>query len=311
MDYYEDEDLLNDDDELDLLELVSVNANSADQYLIFRGSNDEAYGINVSKIKELIVYKDLEMIRNKQKNSLVEAAAQVRDEMVTLINFDKWFGNKVLEESEYELVILSAFGGKEVGIIIKSVEYIVNITSQSVHDKSVNNANTNFISKIKLNSKETLCTIFDCDKMLLDLFEELREMPDLGKKKTLIQESDRYILFADDSKYVRKMVVEMLKSIKAHYKTFENGLDLFEELKTMSPDSIGLIITDLEMPLMDGIRVIKNIKALEEYKDINIIVHTNMSNDILGNSLFELGASGVVDKIDISKLASNVEKYFH
>ena len=308
----EDEEYLIDDYDIDLLELVSVNTNSSEQYLIFNGSNGEAYGINISKVRELMVYKNINIVKNNQKDSYITATAQIRDEMFTLVNFDNWFGNEVLDDKDYELIILAGFGGKELGIIIKSVEYIVNINSQGIHDYSVNNSNTNFIAKIKIDTQERLCTIFDGDKMLLDIFDDLSATSHIEEQSSQqIENSDKYILFADDSKYIRTLVISLFNSLKLKYKVFENGLELLNELKTLDTNTIGLIITDLEMPVMDGINLIKNIKDLEYYNDINIIVHTNMSNNILGKTLVEIGASEVVDKINIPELSEYIKKYFN
>ena len=308
MNLYEDTDYDDIDDELDLLELVSVDTKSSDQYLIFIGSNDEVYAINVSKVRELMVYKDLNMVKNNQKDSLIIANADIRSDMIALINFDKWFGNDVLEDKDYELIILAGFGGKEFGIIIKSVEYIVNITANSIHNHSVNNANTNFIAKIKLNNTQRLCTIFDCDKMLLDIFDDINTTKDISN--IAIENNGKYILFADDSKYIRGLVSTLLKSMNLKSKIFENGAELLEELKQMEVSQIGLIITDLEMPKMDGTILIKEIRSLEVFNSINIIVHTNMSNDILKSSLLNIGASEIVDKIDIPILSQSIKRYY-
>ena len=311
MNYFEDEENLLDEFDIDLLELVSVNTNSSEQYLIFNGSNDEFYGINISKVRELMVYKDLNIVKNNQQDSYITATAQIRDEMFTLVNFDKWFGNEVLEDKDYELVILAGFGGKELGIIIKSVEHIVSINLQGINDYSVNNLNTNFISKIKISTQEKLCTIFDGDKMLLNVFDDISTKYTHNSSLKQIDNSDKYVLFADDSKYIRKLVTTLFDSLQLKYKVFENGLDLLNELKDMDTNEIGLVITDLEMPVMNGKNLIKNIKDLEDYDDINIIVHTNMSNDILINTLLDIGASDVVSKINIPKLSEYIKKHFN
>ncbi len=64
------------------------------------------------------------------------------------------------------------------------------------------------------------------------------------------------------------------------------------------------------MPVLDGHSLIKKIKALHGYKDIDIIVHTNMSNDVMEETLLSLGASNVIGKIDMIKLSSGIKKYF-
>jgi len=309
---YDDEfDDMIDDDEIDLLELVSADANSSNQYLVFIGSDDEIYAINVSKVKELLVYKDLKMVKNNEPDSIIKATADIREEMTTIINFDHWFGNKVLEDKDYELIILAGFGGYNLGIMIKSVEYIMNINAEHMQDNSANNPKTNFIAKIKLNSEDRLCTIFDCDKMLLDTFDDTKASFSLDHISLDDRTYDKkYILFADDSRFIRKMVESLFIKLNIKYKIFDEGKQLFEYIQDLSANSIGLIITDLEMPVMDGTNLIKNIKKIDAYQDINIIVHTNMSNDIMSDTLIKLGAAKVIGKIDMIKLSEGIKKYF-
>jgi len=297
-------------EDIDLLELIMADSNASNQYLVFNGSNNECYAINVSKVIEILVYKNLEMVKNGSSDSLVLATAQIRDNTATIINFDEWFGNPVLDESEYEYIILTGFGGHNIGIMINSVEYIVNIDSSNMKDNSKNNPKTNFISKIKINQEEKLCTIFDCDKLLTDVFTDTMEKNSIDKIDDVYKiKSEKTILFADDSRFIRKMIQSLLDKLQLKYKAFENGKDLLEELKQNNPEDIALIITDVEMPIMDGFHLLQEIKNAELYEDINIIVHTNLSNFIIEKNLLELGTNKIIGKIDIAELSSSISKY--
>jgi two-component system chemotaxis response regulator CheV len=250
------------------------------------------------------------MVKNGD-DSIIRATAQIRGNIATIINFDEWFNNEVLDDSEYEFIILAGFGGYNLGIMIKSVEYIVTIDSKDMQDNSMNNSKTNFIANIKINGEERLCTIFDCDKLLLDTFDDIDKGNQVEKIEVKPHESsEKAIFFADDSSFIRKMVQSLFEKLSYKYKLFENGQDLLDSLKETDPSQIGLIITDLEMPIMDGNHLIREIKQLLPYKDINIIVHTNMSNFIIENSLVELGANEVIGKINMSELSNGIEKYF-
>ena len=66
-------------EDIDLLELIMADSNASNQYLVFNGSNDECYAINVSKVVEILVYKDLEMVKNGSSDSIIQATAQIRD----------------------------------------------------------------------------------------------------------------------------------------------------------------------------------------------------------------------------------------
>jgi len=297
--------------DLDLLDLVSSDLSTTNQYLVFEGSNKEIYAINISKVIEVLVCKKLEMVKNGNDDNIIRGTAKIRDEIATVISFDEWFGNDILHDDEYEFAILAGYGGHNIAIMVKNVEFIVNINFDNMKDNSFNNSKTSFIANIKLNSVDRLCTVFDCDKLLIDIFKS-NYKEDISKN-VLIKEnfnSEKVVLFADDSRYIRKIVESLFTNMNIRFKMFENGKELFDYLTYSNPNDIGLIITDLEMPIMDGKSLVKSIHDVEVYNDINIIVHTNMSNFIIENSLMDLGVKEVIGKIDMEKLSISIRKYF-
>jgi two-component system, chemotaxis family, chemotaxis protein CheV len=304
--------ILNEYDELedyDLLELISTNSNINNQFLVFVASNLEYYAINVSKIVEILVYKDLKMVKNGGHN-LIRGSANIRDSLATIINFDEWFENKVLDDSEYEFVILASYGGYTFGFMVKNVEHIVNIDSNDMHSNSINNAKTNFIANIRINGVNKLCTIFDCDILLADTFKEIYSNNNIDNIKNKIElNKNKIVLFADDSRFIRKIVEKLFIKMQLNFKILENGKELLSELKFLSPNNIGLIITDIEMPVMDGSTLIKEIALLKEYSQIKIIVHTNLSSFIIEESLLNLGVKEVIPKINMQKLSDSITKY--
>lgn len=301
---------LNEYDDIDLFELIYADSSSTNQYLIFEGSNSEIYAMNVSKIVEILTYKDLNMVKN-QDSSIIRGTAKIRDEIATIINFDEWFENEVLPDEEYEYIIFAGFGGHNLGIMIKNVEYLVTIDSSNMKDNSMNNPKTNFISEIKLHNENKLCTIFDCDKLLLDTFKDIAHQNEIsGINLDTKVSSQQVVLFADDSSYIRKMVSSLFDKLGVKGYIFENGQDLLNKLTTMNPEDVALIVTDLEMPVMDGFNLIRSINEIDRFDAINIIVHTNMSNFITSNSLIELGVDEVINKIDMEALAKAIVKYF-
>ncbi|MCX6073318.1 MAG: chemotaxis protein CheV [Campylobacterales bacterium] len=301
------DDIEEDEDELDIIKLVSTNANDTSQYLIFVGSDDQYYAKNVSKIEELLVYKDLDMVKNTG-DGLIVGTADIRGNMTSIVNFDKWFGNKVLDDKEYELIILAHYGGHRMGIVVKRVEYIVNIPAETMFDNSENNDKTSFITKVLVSGKEKLCLIFDSDKLLLDVFDKI-DSQSLSHTKELkaIKNTNKKIIFADDSRFIRKMVQELFESLNVSYEIYENGKALIEGIKDIPVDDIGLFITDLEMPIMGGRDVIRIIRENRNYASIKIIVHTNMSNDNMEDELKKAGANVIIGKVNMLKLGEAIK----
>jgi two-component system chemotaxis response regulator CheV len=302
-------DLFEDEEELDIVKLVSTDANDSNQYLLFEGSDGQYYAKNVSKIEELVVYKDLEIVYNND-HSLVVGTADVRGEMLTLVNFDHWMGGEVLDEKDYELVIIVAFGGYKFGVVVKEVDYITTIEAEDMQDSSSGNSRATFTSKVIVQNQEVLCTIVDSDKMILDVFGAKKDKIDMDLESLYEEEiSQKMVLFADDSRLVRNLIVKVAGKIGIRFKVYENGAELLEGIQKYEPDELGLIVTDIEMPVMGGKDVIKGVSELHKYDDINILVFTNMSNDIMREELVGVGAKEVVTKIDVDELVNAIKKY--
>ena len=297
-----------DEEEIDLLKLVSTNANDANQFIIFYGSNGELYAKNVSKIEELVIYKDIQIVKNNE-NSFIVGTGDIRGNLTTIVNFDKWMGNTPLAEDAYELIIVAAYGGHRIGIVVKSVENILSIDSNSMSDNSSANAKSTFMAKVKLYSQDKMVTIFDSDMMLLDVFKDIQETSDLSINSLEASlDTKRLFLFADDSKFIRVMLEKLCLSMHLKFEIYMNGKELLEAIKKKKANEIALIITDIEMPIMGGREFIENIRLDSEYDDVNIIVHTNMSNDIMQNELIKLGAQKIIGKVNMHSLSSAIKE---
>ena len=298
-----------DEEEIDIVKLVSTNVNDANQYLVFQGSDNQYYGKNVSKIEEIVEYKDLDIVTNNDDNIAI-GSVDIRGEILTLVNFDNWIGNEVLNDEKYELVIIVHYGGYKFGIVVKSVEDITTIESEKMYENSSANSKSTFISKIELGGKEKLCTIFDSDMLLLDLFEsEKTKSEDESKTVTQNIQSNKLVLLADDSRYIRNLLDKICSNLDINYQIFENGKELIDTLKQNSVEDIGLIVTDIEMPVMNGKDVVKKIREDSAYDKINIVIHTNMANIIMETELLGAGANKIIGKVNALELARAISEH--
>ncbi len=300
---YEDE---NEEYELDLFKLVSTDSNDLNQYLVFSGSNLEWYAMNVAKIEEVIVFnKELDIATNNDASNVVCGTADIRGMMTTLIYFDDWYGNKRLDDSEYELIILANYGGHKLGIIVKEVSTINIIESKNMTENSTNNFKSTFIAKVTIETEERICTIYDGDQMLLDVFNTVKNDAKYNFNPLDIKEIEgKVVYFADDSRFVRNLLEELFKSLSLAYKVFSDGLELINYLESHPNEKVDLFITDLEMPHMGGREVICNIREYPIYNDIPILVHTNMSNEAMEIELIEAGGQKIVSKMNTVNLGN-------
>lgn len=294
------------EDEIDISTLISSNTNDTNQYLVFEGVQGQLYGKNVSKIEELIVLKDVSIQKNYD-DSIIMGNMDLRDELLPLINFDRWLGLKDIDDSLYHEIIVVNIGQHKFGIVVRETKQILTIESNTMNKCSDTDLKSTFIAKILLDGDKKLCNIVDSDKMIIDIFSnELEKIEDdLDDIDTTVT-TNKKILFADDSSMIRNSLKKIAKIIKAKYSVYENGELLYDGLKELNPDDISLIVTDLEMPKLDGKGLISKIREDSKYDDIDIVVYTNMANSILEQELLSLGASLVVPKIDIEHLSQAI-----
>jgi len=306
---YDDFDDFDDEEEIDIVKLVSTNANDANQYLLFHGIDKQYYAKNVSKIEEIVVFKSLEIVKSYDSDIII-GVADIRGEMIILVNFDNWLCGKETDEDSNEFVIILNYGNKKFGLVVKGVEYIVTIEPDIMFSTVDGNSKSLFTSKIMVNNKESLCTIIDSDQMLMNVFEPDQMTSDLQLEEIVSTiESTKIVLLADDSKLIQQLLIKVCTKLKVNYKILSNGQELLDEAKKHDADQIGLIVTDIEMPIMGGKEVIKQIRDIAKFNDINILVHTNMANEIMRKELFILGANEIISKVDIPTLSSAIQKF--
>ena len=300
------------DDEL--IRLVSSNANTSSQYVIFTNAQNELYGINVAKVEELIMNKGISITKDAQQNidSSSLGVSKIRGNLVTMINFDDWLGNKDYTDNDLRLIILTNYSNARLGMIIKSVVGIQSFEAENFN-KSDRDEKTTFIVETNMNGEKRLCKIFDSDRLLMDIFnkseDKYREDVDKIDKNHNQRFTDKMILFAEDSILIQKHMRNLLDNFEYRYEVFENGKGLLDRLNNIDLDDIGLIITDIEMPVMDGITMMKEIQKNEKYSQIPIVVNTNMANNAIISSSMEYGAKDVVKKLDMQALFDAIKNY--
>lgn len=229
----------------ELIRLVASNADVTSQYVIFRNGYDELYAINVAKVEELIVNKALNIAKNSNTKNILLGTAKIRENMCSIIHFDRWLGKDEVQDCNYELVIVCNFGHQRVGIVIKNVIGIQNIEADKLTDNSSRDPKAAQITELFIAGENRLCVIFNSDTLLSEVFPEAHEK-EMDKVKRLHKlPITKKILFADDSKLVQRAVCTALTHMELDYEVFDNGKDLLERLDQLSADEVALILSDI------------------------------------------------------------------
>ena len=264
-----------------------------------------SYGINVAKIREIITYQEVTPVPNAHPS--IEGIFMPRDTMITAIDLKNCL--QMGTATEGGLFIVTNFNKLDIAFHVDSVVGIHRVSWTDIirPDATVTNkADGVSTGIIKVNGK--LIIILDFEKIITDI------NPETGLKITEIEElgyRDRYdvpILIAEDSVLLNKLIVESLR--QAGYENLihtENGQEAYDVVCKCKEDGtlkqkVQCIITDIEMPLMDGHRLTKLIKDDEATSDIPVIIFSSLVNEEMARKGQALGADAQLSKPEIGNL---------
>lgn len=270
-----------------------------------------AYGINVAKIKEIITYMPVTPVPNAHPS--IEGIFMPRDTMITAIDLKNCLQRGTTEPGG--LFIITNFNKLDIAFHVDSVIGIHRVSWRDIiKPGSTVSTTEEGVSTGIIKFEDRLIIILDFEKIVTDI------NPETGLKLTDIEElgertrNDVPILIAEDSPLLNKLIVDSLH--KAGYANLihtENGqqaYDVIQECKKEGTlkEHVQCIITDIEMPIMDGHRLTKLVKSDDETKDIPIVIFSSLVNDEMRRKGEALGANAQLSKPEIGNLVRTVDQ---
>ena len=284
-------------------QLTQAHLRNVQQLAVFYTGHGEMYAINIAKIKAFIITEEITITDTPSDTDVIQGIATIRGEPITLINLDKWLGYNSLPVDEYKLIIFCEFNHKQVGFLVKDMVNIVEKTTAELINSENQNSKVTYTTYVEIDNKDNLCTVFNAEQLLSDIGWTDINASDLDRYVTAPVNDEKIILVAEDSAVAREVMSQFMKKAKANFIMSVNGGDLLDRLEEIDdPNSVGLVITDIEMPGTDGYQVAKAIKDDPKYAHIPVVVNSSMTTDAVKDKMNRIGIDGFVGKTDIPTL---------
>ena len=271
------------------------------------------YGINVAKIKEIVPFNIVTPVPNA--NPSVEGIFMPRDLLITVIDLAKVINATSSEDPSKDMFIITNFNKLNVAFHVHKVVGIHRVSWVDIitPDATINTAENGIATGIiKINGK--LIVILDFERIVSDISPETGlKVSEIDKLEGRIRNTSP-IVIAEDSPLLSKMIADSL--LKAGYINLilcKNGQEAWDKLTdiknkgTISND-VHCVITDLEMPLMDGHRLTKLIKTDKELQQIPVIIFSSLINDQMRLKGDAVGADVQLSKPEIGLLVHEIDK---
>ncbi|MCR4685075.1 MAG: chemotaxis protein [Lachnospiraceae bacterium] len=272
---------------------------------------DNSYGINVAKIREIIQYQPVTPVPNAHPS--IEGIFMPRETMITAVSL-----RNVLQLGDSDqggLFIITNFNKLDVAFHVDAVMGIHRVSWTEIikPDNTINNDQDGVSTGI-VKFDDRLVIILDFEKIVSDI------SPETGLKMSEIEDfserarSSTPILIAEDSHLLNKLISDALqKSGYVNLTRTENGQEAWDYIQKAIDEGeldkrVHLVITDIEMPLMDGHRLTKLIKSDDKLKHIPVIIFSSLVNDEMRIKGEALGADAQLSKPEIGNLVKEIDK---
>ncbi len=276
---------------------------------------DELYGINVAKVKEIMTASKVKPIPHA--HPAVEGIFKPRDKVFTVVDLPMYLSGKETEKQEKDLFIITNFNKLYMAFRVHTVVGISRVSWKAIQkpDKTLSRGGEEGIATGIAQCDDDLVTILDFEKIVADIAPETGIQLETIAKMGVRARNETPILLAEDSVLLSKMITEALT--RAGYSNIikcNNGEEAWDYLNKMKKvqegtelPKAGLIITDIEMPKMDGHRLTKLVKEDVDLRKIPLIIFSSLINEEMRIKGRDLGADEQLTKPEIGHLVEIID----
>ncbi len=276
---------------------------------------DLRYGINVAKVVEIIQYSKPTIIPNTHPS--IEGIFMPRNEIITVLDLAKHLNINHTTPEKRHMTIITNFNQVLVGFHVGAVNGIHRVSWESItKPEATINGSGNGIATGILKMKDDLIVILDFEKIVSDASPATGMNIDTIKKMGPRERNNKPILIAEDSPMLEKILNDCLTEAGYTNLTIvNNGLEAWNKLREYKESGlpleqqVSLVLTDIEMPQMDGHHLIKLIRDDYELSHLPIIVFSSLVSTDMKKKGEALGATAQISKPEIGQLVETLDRY--
>ncbi|MFT5297116.1 MAG: two-component system chemotaxis response regulator CheV [Colwellia sp.] len=284
------------------------------ELLLFRLIGPQLFGINVFKVREVMPCPRLTTLPGQ--DSYIKGVAQIRGQTISVIDLSKSTGGPAIIHDENSFVIIAEYNRSVQGFLVGGVERIVTLSWKDVMPPPEGAGKSSYLTAVTEIDKK-MVSILDVEKILNEISPISTELSEDVADPTVGDDlGERVIMIADDSTVARNQVKRALEPLGLNMLLAKNGQDALDQLLVLAEgcnssitEKVALLISDIEMPEMDGYTLTAEIKGNDTLKGMPVILHTSLSG-VFNNAMVEkVGAEDFIPKFNPDELATSVKKW--
>ena len=281
------------------------------ELLLFRLGGRQLYGINVFKVQEVI--RCPKLTRMPKANNRVVGVAHLRNKTIPIMDLSLSINNIAIQNIDECFVIVTEYNRYTQGFLVNAVDRIANMNWKEILPPPKGSGASSYLTAVT-HVDEQLVEIIDVEKIFADVMGVPEDISEglLEEAKAMESERPRRVLIVDDSSVARNQMKRVMEKAGIECIIANDGQHGYETLKDLVKEGvplkeqIAMVISDIEMPRMDGYTLTTNIRKDPELHDIFVMLHTSLSG-VFNNSMVEkVGANHFVPKFKPDELVGAV-----
>lgn len=283
------------------------------ELLLFRLNGRQRFGINVFKVREVLQCPPLTSI--PKLNSLVRGVAHIRGQTISVIDLSMATGGRKIEDLQSAFIVIAEYNRSVQGFLVGAVERIINTNWDAIMPPPQGTGRASYLTAVTEMDNE-LIEILDVEKILNEISPLNAEVsPEVASTLTAKVNEEKIIFIADDSSVARSQVKKALTALGLEIELAKNGKEALNRLKEIAAetgdvtDKVGVLVSDIEMPEMDGYTLTAEIKNTPELQKLHVVLHTSLSGVFNQAMVKKVGADDFIAKFHPDELATAVQKW--
>jgi len=278
------------------------------ELLLFTLGGGQRFGINVFKVQEVIQCPPL--TRMAQANPMVRGITHMRGRTISILDLGMAIGKAPIENVAESFVVVAEYNRSVQGFLVTGVDRIVNMKWDEIKTPPKGLGANNYMTAVTEVDGE-LIELIDVEKILAELIGVTTDVSDTTQVEGSHDRPIR-LLVVDDSSVARNQIKRTLEQLGMECVLAKNGregvdvlLDMVKDNENIS-EQIDAVISDVEMPEMDGYTLTTEIRKNEHLKALPILLHTSLSGTFNKNMVSKVGADMFVPKFNAEELSESV-----
>jgi two-component system chemotaxis response regulator CheV len=272
--------------------------------LLFRlDSAEQAFGINVFKVREVIRCPSLTGMPGM--HPAVRGCAEIRGKTISVVDLGQAIGFPPLAEPVEGYLIVSEFNRSVQGFLISGVEHIAHRDGKDVLPPPSGTGLGAYVNAVTRVDGQ-LVSIIDVEQVMAEVGGMMALKVSSNVAPEAPEEMHAKILIADDSALARKQIQSILEQIGVECLVAKDGREALRMLRDGAIDQVAMLVSDIEMPGMDGYALTRAIREDERLRNLHIILHTSLSGGFNESMTEQVGANRFIAKFDADELAQGV-----